>query len=94
MRNYELVFIIHPDLDETSTTDTVEKVSGWITESGGTVTKVDMWGKRQLAYPIRKQKDGQYVLIQAQIDPSFGSELERNLRFQEPVMRFLLTRAD
>jgi small subunit ribosomal protein S6 len=94
MRNYELIFIIHPDLDETAATETVEKVSGWISESGGSVDKVDLWGKRQLAYPIRKQKDGQYVLIQAQMDPSFGTELERNLRFQEPVMRFLLTKVE
>lgn len=92
MRNYELMFIVHPDLDETAMSETVEKVSGWITGSGGTVTKVDLWGKRQLAYPIRKQKDGQYVLIQAQMEPTFGAELERNLRFQEPVMRFLLTK--
>lgn len=94
MRNYELVFIIHPDLDEASVSETVEKVRGWITASGGSVTKVDMWGKRPLAYQIRKQKDGQYVLIQAQMDPSFGAELERNIRFQEPVMRFLLTKMD
>ena len=94
MRNYELMFIIHPDLDEASVNDTVAKVSSWITESGGSVDKVDLMGKRQLAYPIRKQKDGQYVLIQAQMEPSFGTELERNLRFQEPVMRFLLTKVE
>ena len=92
MRNYELMFILRPDLDETAVYETVEKVSGWITGSGGTVDKIDMWGKRPLAYPIRKQKDGQYVLVQAQIEPKFGAELERNLRFQEPVLRFLLTR--
>ena len=94
MRSYELMFIIHPDLDEATVNETVAKVSGWITESGGTIDKVDLWGKRQLAYPIRKQKDGQYVLVQAQMDPSFGSELERNLRFQESVMRFLLTKVE
>ena len=94
MRKYELMFIIHPDLDEASVTETVEKVSSWITDAGGSIDKVDLWGKRQLAYPIRKQKDGQYVLIQAQMEPTFGSELERNLRFQEPVMRFLLTKLD
>ena len=94
MRNYELLFIIHPDLDETAVSETVAKVSSWITESGGSVDKVDLWGKRQLAYPIQKQKDGQYILLQAQMEPSFGSELERNLRFQEQVMRFLLTKID
>lgn len=91
MRDYELVFIVHPDLDETALKDVVEKVKGWITESGGSIGKVDFWGKRKLAYPIRKQKEGQYVLIQARINPSACIQLERNLRFQEPVMRFLLT---
>jgi small subunit ribosomal protein S6 len=90
MREYELVFIVHPDLDDTALKDVVDKVSGWITEAGGTVSKIDLWGKRKLAYAIRKQKEGQYVLLNTQMNPAFGSTLERNLRFLEPVMRFLL----
>lgn len=91
MRNYELVFIVHPDLDDTALKDVVEKVKGWITEAGGSIAKVDFWGKRKLAYMIRKQKEGHYVLIQAQMDPSLGATLERNLGLTEPVLRFLLT---
>ena len=91
MREYEVVFIIHPDLDETATNETVERIKGWITESEGTVDKVDPWGKRKLAYPIRKQNDGQYFLLKTHMSPSFVTELERNLRFSEPVMRFLIT---
>lgn len=94
MRDYELVFIVHPDLDETAFKDTVEKVKGWITEAGGSVSKVDFWGKRRLAYPIRKQKEGQYVLIKTQMPPAFSATLERNLRFLEPVMRFLIASAE
>ncbi len=94
MREYELVFIVHPDLDETATNEVVEKIKGWITEAGGSVNKVDPWGKRQLAYPIRKQNNGQYFLLNIQIAPSFVTELERNLRFLEPVMRFLITSTD
>ncbi len=90
MREYELVFIVHPDLDDTALKDVIEKVSGWITEAGGSVSKVDLWGKRKLAYSIRKQKEGQYVLLKTQMEPTFGATLERNLRFLEPVMRFLL----
>jgi small subunit ribosomal protein S6 len=90
MREYELVFIVHPDLDDTALKEVIEKVSGWITETGGSVSKVDLWGKRKLAYEIRKQKEGQYVLLKTQMDPAFGITLERNLRFLEPVMRFLL----
>ena len=94
MREYELVFIVHPDLDETALTDVVEKVRGWITEAGGSVSKVDPWGKRKMAYAIRKQKEGQYVLFTTQLEPAFVATVERNLRFLEPVMRFLLTSAD
>ena len=91
MRDYELVLIVHPELDEAALTETVEKVTGWITESGGAIEKVDLWGKRRMADHIRKQRDGQYILIKTQMDPAFGVTLERNLRFHEPIMRFLLT---
>jgi small subunit ribosomal protein S6 len=90
MREYELVFIVHPDLDDSALKEVVGKVSGWITEAGGIVSQVDLWGKRKLAYSIRKQKEGQYVLFKTQMDPYFGATLERNLRFLEPVMRFLM----
>lgn len=91
MRNYELVFIVHPDLDENAFKDIVNRVQGWITESGGSVNKVDLWGKRKMAYSIRKQREGQYVLVQAEMDPSFSATLERNIRLTEPIMRYLLT---
>jgi len=90
MRDYELIFIVHPDLDEKAFAEIVERVKGWISEAGGQIAKVDLWGKRKLAYPIRKQNDGQYVFINAQMAPTFGVTLERNLRFLEPVMRFSL----
>ena len=91
MRDYELVFIVHPDLDDNAFKDVVDKVQSWITEAGGSVSKVDLWGKRKLAYAIRKQKDGQYVLMKTQMEPTYTATLERNLRFLEPVMRFLIT---
>ncbi len=91
MRNYEVVIIVQPDLDETALTGVVDKVKGWITESGGTIAKVDMWGKRRMAYAIRKQRDGQYVLFQADIPQTFSATLDRNLHFLEPVMRYLIT---
>jgi small subunit ribosomal protein S6 len=91
MREYELIFIVHPDLEETATNEVVDRVKDWITEAGGSVEKVDPWGKRKLAYPIRKQNDGQYFLMLVQMSPPFVTEMERNLRFLEPVMRFLIT---
>lgn len=94
MREYEIVFIVHPDLEETAFNELVERVQGWITEAGGAITKVDLWGKRKLAYLIRKQKEGQYVLLKAQAPAVLVSQLERNLRFLEPVMRFLIVNND
>ncbi len=94
MRNYELVFIIQPDLDETAVKGIVEKVQGWITEAGGTVAKIDNWGRRRLAYQINKRREGQYVLFELQMPPAFSGELERNMRFLEPVMRFSIILRD
>jgi small subunit ribosomal protein S6 len=88
MRSYELIFIVHPELDENTLTGVVDRVQSWIKDSGGSVDKVDMWGKRRMAYSIRKQREGQYVFFETQFDPSFSSELERNLRLLEPVMRY------
>jgi small subunit ribosomal protein S6 len=90
MHTYEIAFILHPDLDENALTAVIEKVKGWITEAGGTITKVDLWGRRRMAYAIRKQREGQYVFIDAQFLPTKVADLERNLRFTEPVMRFLI----
>ena len=91
MREYELVFIVHPDLDETATNEVLNRVKGWITEAGGTIETVDPWGKRKLAYPIRKQLEGQYFLLNTHMTPKTVADLERNLRFVEPIMRFLIT---
>lgn len=91
MRTYEAVLLVNPDLDEEALNGVVDRVKSWMTESGGTITKVDMWGKRRMAYLIQKQREANYVLIVAELDPSSTAELERNLRFLEPVMRFMIT---
>jgi len=90
MREYELIIIVHPDLEENALKDVVARVQGWVVDSGGSVNKTDLWGKRKLAYAIRKQREGQYVLFDINYAPKYGIELERNLRLYEPVMRFLL----
>jgi len=91
MRKYELICIIQPDLDETAFNGVVEKVKGWISDSGGTVDKVDVWGRRKLAYIIKKQREGQFVMLNMTMDPSTTSDLERNLRFQETLLRHMLS---
>jgi small subunit ribosomal protein S6 len=94
MRNYEVIFIVHPDLDENALNGVVDKVKGWIIDAGGSIAKVDLWGRRRLAYVIRKQREGQYVLVQAEMAPAYGAELDRNLRFLEPVIRHSITTMD
>jgi small subunit ribosomal protein S6 len=91
MRNYELVFIVQPDLDETAFNEAVDRVKGWISDAGGNIDKVDVWGKRKLAYLIRKQREGQYVLFNLSLPAEATRDLERNIRFLEPVMRHMLT---
>lgn len=91
MRDYELVVIVHPDLDETAFNDVVEKIKGLITGAGGSITKVDFWGKRKMAYAIRKQKEGQYVFFKYQSSPELCATLERDLGLAEPVLRFLIS---
>lgn len=94
MRNYELMVLLQPDLEETAFNDVSSKINGWITDNGGTVEKTDDWGNRRMAYQIRKQRDSHYVLFYITVEPSATKELERNIRFLEPVMRHMLSIAE
>ena len=91
MRNYELMCIIQPDLDETAMNGVLDKVKGWITESGGSIDKAEVWGRRRMAYSINKHREGQYVLLNVTMKPTATSDLERNLRYQESIMRHMLS---
>ena len=94
MHKYELVCIVHPDLDETAFSGIVEKVKGWILETNGSVDKVEIWGRKRLAYTIKKQREGQYVLFNLSLEPATTATLEKNLRFLEAVIRFMLVVVD
>ncbi len=94
MRKYELVCIVHPDLDEAAFNGVVEKVKGWIGDAGGSVDKIDIWGRKRLAYSIKKQREGQYVLFNASMPGTGTMALDQNLRFLEPVMRYMITVVD
>ena len=91
MRNYELVCIFQPELHEMAFKGAVERVSNWVTEAGGNVDKLEVWGRRRLAYVIHKQTEGQYVLLNISLDPQAASGLERNIRYLETVLRHMLT---
>jgi len=94
MRNYELGLVLQPTLDETEITRLIEKIRQYLSTDGGNVMSVDIWGKRPLAYPIRKQREGIYVFLQAQIDPRKVEQLERNLKLDENILRHLLIHAE
>jgi small subunit ribosomal protein S6 len=90
VRSYELVFIVHPEVDGDDLTAVVETVQDLVKRGGGEVTQVEPWGLRRLAYPIQKQWEGQYVLMQFELEPRSVAELERGLGLTEQVMRHLI----
>ena len=91
MCHYELVCIVHPDLDEAAFTGVIEKVKGWVTDTSGTVDKVEIWGRRRMAYAIKKHREGQYVLFNLSLEPTATAAMDQNLRFLEPVIRYMIT---
>jgi small subunit ribosomal protein S6 len=91
VRNYELAYIADPELDEQVLEALEEKVKSWIEAAGGKPKKIDRRGKRRLAYPIKKQTEGHYVFIQAEMPPQAGVLIERDLRLNEQILRYLIT---
>lgn len=89
-----MTFIIRPDADEEEAAAITEGVSQMVAANGGQVTQVDLWGKRRLAYPIGKLREGQYVLMQIQQGPNAVTELERSLKLQEQIIRHLIVRRE
>ena len=94
MRNYELTFIIPSDISEDDINGVVTQVQGWVEGVQGKVTKVDHWGRRRLAYDIAEYREGHYVLLNVDLEPQSTTELERNLKLSDKVMRYLLVRID
>jgi len=94
MRDYELIFIIAPVVEDEKVQTVVDQVSGWIQADEGKVTKVDLWGRRKLAYPIQEFSEGTYVLLNAQLKPAALSELERNMELDTSIIRYLLVRIE
>ncbi|PKO22242.1 MAG: 30S ribosomal protein S6 [Chloroflexi bacterium HGW-Chloroflexi-1] len=94
MRNYELIVIAVPQLDDESVASLNQRVAGWITAGNGSVTGTDVWGRRQLMYAIRKHSEGIYVKYDFQLPPSAVRELDRSLRLEEQIIRHLVVRLD
>jgi small subunit ribosomal protein S6 len=91
-REYELVYVLQGSLDDDGVRDFNERLNQVIETQSGSVTTTEVWGRRTLAYPIGKNFEGHYVLERFQMPPAGTAELDRLLRFNENVMRYLLIR--
>src|SRR5438309_43184 len=92
MRDYEVLYIVRADLDDDKVQDAVKQVNTLIERSGGTIERTNLWGKRKLAYEVKHQKEGAYVLQDFQLEPSRVPELESSLKITEEVLRHLVVR--
>jgi small subunit ribosomal protein S6 len=89
MRTYETIFIVHPDTVGDQYAAVVDKFKGILTDQGSEILKVEEWGTRKLAYPVKKQGRGTYVLVAYQAGPKVIAEFERRMRLDESIIKFL-----
>ncbi len=94
LREYETIYILKPDTIGDTVADVNKRVRGIIEESGGKILKVDNWGKRRMAYEIKKERKGVYLYWQYLGSPEIVTEFERNLRMLDPVIRYMTIRLD
>ena len=94
MNQYEVLYVITPELDEEADKVVMDKFADIITANGGEIEKTEVWGKRRLAYPIDYKTEGFYVLVAFNANPELPRELERNMRNDERLMRYMVTRKE
>jgi len=94
MRHYEVMVILDPDLEERTVAPSLDTYLNVITKDGGTINKVDIWGRRRLAYDINKKPEGIYAVLDLTCNPSAVAELDRQLSLNESVMRTKVMRPD
>lgn len=90
MSNYELVLIVSPDVTDEEMPDFIAKLGELINKVGGSVDEVNQWGKRQLAYPIKRFTEGNYVLSKIKLKPTVTKDIEANFRLSGKILRHLL----
>ena len=93
-RDYELGFILNPEVGEEQTRTILERVEQIVANHGGQVVRVNQWGRRRLAYPIEHHRDGLYVFVDMILTPETIAELDRTLRVSEEVLRHMVRRRD
>jgi small subunit ribosomal protein S6 len=94
MRKYEVVVIIDPDVDDRQVNGLLEKPLAGLTKAGGTVDNIDVWGRRRLAYDIRKKSEGIYVVLNLTAEPAVVKEMDRQFTINEQIMRTKVIRPD
>ena len=94
MNKYELALVVNAKIEDDVRTATVEKAKEYIARFGGTVTEVEEWGKKKLAYEIQKMHEGFYYFIQFEADAQCPAEVERHVRIMDNVLRYLVVRKD
>ena len=94
MNKYELALVVNAKIEEDARTAVVEKAKEYITRAGGTVTEVEEWGKKRLAYEIQKMREGFYYFIQFDAAPECPGEVEKRVRILDNVIRYLCVRKD
>ena len=92
MRKYELVWILGNDAGEEQGAESVEKITSLVTDAGGEVSAMDIWGKRTLAYPIQKNNEGYYLQANFELDGTKAQELEHAIDADQLIIRHLLVR--
>ncbi len=94
MRQYELMIIIDPELDERTVQPTLDKLLKVVTTEGGKVDNTEIWGRRRLAYDIKKKSEGIYAVVTMTVESATAKELDRQLSLNEQIMRTKLLRVD
>ena len=94
MRKYETFFIVDPELTEEAYTLVGDKLKGIVETNGGTVLTYNPWGKKKLAYPVKKRNQGLYILTEYAGGPELVAELERNMRLDERVLKFITVKLE
>jgi len=94
MRNYEALYIVRPELSEEEQQAVAKKFADIVTQNGGEVVKLDIWGKRRLAYEVKKLREGIYILMQFRAESRVAQEVERVLKITDEVIRQLVVRLE
>ena len=94
LRRYELMVILDPDLEERTVGPSLDQMLGVVRQGGGSVEKIDVWGRRRLAYEINHKSEGIYAVLDVTAEPASVAELDRQLRLNEAVLRTKVIRPD